>query len=135
LTWGGASCALAMPPVTTQLLRFAVGTTVIGSLTDTGHKVDGTEAEPCRALEEQFPQTLKNVPFGFGTLTAIGLTASGSAAFRKDIDVFVGAGISNPTITFDVPMDAGVDAAPPADAAPADAPPVDAPVVDASAAD
>ena len=69
---------------------------------------------------------MKLVPFGPAELTATGIAAEG-IAFHHTFDTFIGAGISNPTLTFDVtnpPTDAGVDA-------PMDAPhdgPYDAPM-------
>jgi hypothetical protein len=76
-----------------------------------GQKLDGTDPEPCRALTEEFPQTAKELPFGPATLVVEGKDPGGNMKYTKSFDVFVGAGLSNPTLTFDVPappVDAGV---------------------------
>jgi hypothetical protein len=126
VSWDGRSCSVAIPPVASQLLKLTTGGNVVSAMTDSGQKLDGTDPGPCRALDEQFPQSATMIPFGPGTLKVIGKDSSGVVRFEKDVDVFVGAGISNPTITYDVRADAGVDAGvdAPADArfdAPSDA--------------
>lgn len=123
LSWDGKSCTTATPPVAMQLLKLTVGGTVVSEMTDSGQRLDGTDWKPCRPLEDTAPQYAKDLPFGPGKLTVTGKDATGKVAFDNDIDVFVGAGISNPTITFNVTVDAGVDAPPDA---PIDAP-IDAP--------
>lgn len=122
VSWGGASCNGAMPPVKTQLLTLAVNGTVVGVRTDSGQQLDGSDPEACRAFTDEFPQSAKLVPFGPAQLTVVGKEASGRVAFQHAFETFVGAGISNPTLNFDLasaPADAGVDA--PMDA-PSDAP-------------
>ncbi len=125
LSWGGMSCAQASPPVAMQILKLTMvgnGQTVTG-LTDSGQRLDGTDPEPCRALTDQFPQSSLMLPFGPATLVVEGRDPGGQMKYQKSFDTFVGAGISNPTLTFDSPgpmPDAGVDAPPDA---PIDAPP------------
>ena len=131
ISWGGASCAAAMPPVATQLLTLAVNGTVVAQTTDGGQRLDGTDAKACVAFTNQFPESATTVPFGPAQLTVVGEDTGGAAVFQHTFDTFVGAGISNPTLGFDLThaaADAGVDATPPADGAPAtDATPADGP--------
>jgi hypothetical protein len=116
LSWAGMSCATATPPVATQTLTLSTGGHPVGALTDTGQRLDGSDPEPCRALEEQFSQFVQNLPFGPATLFVVGKDAAGAVRFQHQFDTFVGATKFNPTITFDVPPpDAAVDA--PVDAA------------------
>ncbi|MDB4959495.1 MAG: hypothetical protein JWO36_7064 [Myxococcales bacterium] len=119
ISWAGMSCAMASTPVVSQLFTLTIGGQVVTQKTDTNQKLDGTGPRPCRELTEQFPQSVQMVPFGPGTLLVVGQDGSGSAVFTHQFDVFSGAGISNPTVTYNVPGDAGVDA-PPVDALGAD---------------
>lgn len=114
LSWGGASCAMATPPVVTQLLTLEVqGATVAATTEQTMKKLDGTDPGACFPLESNFPDDAKNVPFGPAKLTVVGMDGSGAVQFEHTFDTFVGAGFTNPTITYDVPPpDAGVDAPP-----------------------
>ena len=109
LSWNGATCASAMPAaIATQVLTLSVGGSVVAQLTDSGQRLDGTDPEPCRALEENFPQSATQVPFGPAKLTVEGRDSTNAVMFHHDFDTFVGAGITNPTITYDVPTpDAG----------------------------
>ncbi len=109
LSWGGQSCAAATPPVVKQVLTLAVNGTVTTLATDDGESLDGTTPAACYALDENFPQSVTKLPFGPAMLTVEGLDASDAVQFHHEFDTFVGAGITNPTITYDVPMpDGGV---------------------------
>jgi hypothetical protein len=128
IAWQGMSCAVDSTPIAKQLLKLTIRGSVVTTVTDTGQKLDGTDERPCRPLDEAFPQSSKMVPFGPGTLEVIGKDSAGQVAWRHEFPVFSGAGISNPTVTYTAPPDAGVDA--PVDVAPdaapdaaADAPP------------
>jgi hypothetical protein len=70
-------------------------------------------------------EAAKMVPFGRAELQVSGRDTGGTEWFRGTFSTFVGAGVSNPILTFDVPsiIDAAVDAP---DDAPVDAG-VDAP--------
>ena len=60
--------------------------------------------EPVRdAFEENFPQSATGVPFGPAQLTIVGRDAANAVLYTHVFDTFVGAGITNPTITYDVP--------------------------------
>ncbi len=114
ITWGGADCPTAMPPVVTQLLTVTQGGTAIALKSDSGHKVDGTDPEPCRAGNEFVSQ----MPFGPTTVQIIGKDALNVVQYQKQFDTFAGAGPTNPTDVYDVPG--------PPDAMPPDAGPPDA---------
>jgi hypothetical protein len=114
VSWGGKTCAMATPPVVTQVLKLEVQGQVVSMKTDQAmQKLDGTDPASCYPLEASFPDDAKNVPFGPAKLTVIGKDQNDDVTFTHAFDTFVGAGISNPTITYDVPApDAGVDAPP-----------------------
>ena len=104
LSWAGASCEVATPAVATEDLTLMVNGVVVSATTDTGHKLDGTDPAPCHALSENFPESAKDVPFGPATLIVDGMDVGHSPVFHHEFATFVGAGISNPTLTFDVPF-------------------------------
>ena len=115
LSWGGHSCAAAAPPVSVQELTLTVNGQMFTGMTDTMHHMNGMDPEMCKPLEDNFPESALTVPFGPATLTVVGKDNGGNVHWTHSFDTFVGAGISNPTITYDVPaapMDAGVDAPP-----------------------
>lgn len=114
LSWGGMTCDLATPAVVKQVLTLTAGGQVVTQVTDTGQKLDGTDSQNCRALTEQFPQFVQGLPFGPATLHVVGTSQNmNDVLFDKQFDTFVGIGMFNPTLTFDVPPpDAGVDAPP-----------------------
>jgi hypothetical protein len=118
LSWAGQSCAAAAPPVAVQELTLEINGQMFTGMTDTMHHMNGMDPEMCKPLEDNFPESALTVPFGPATLTVVGKDNGGNVHFEHTFDTFVGAGISNPTITYDVPApaDAGVDA-------PVDAPP------------
>lgn len=103
LSWGGASCELAMPEaVALQTLKLTAGGRVVTARSDSEQLMNGTDPKPCRPLSEQFAQYVAALPFGPATLEVIGTRAGGEVGFEQTFDTFVGAGIFNPTITFDV---------------------------------
>jgi hypothetical protein len=113
LKWGGMTCASAMPPVVTQVVTLTAGGTVRTEQTSIDNvpfqKLDGTDPKPCRAFTDPFPQNVAGLPFGPATLVVVGKDASGVAAFQHSFDTFIGAGVFNPTLTYDTPLpDAGV---------------------------
>jgi cysteine-rich repeat protein len=122
ITWGKQPCALATPPVATQGLTLTVSTgQTVTQLTDTGQKLDGTLG-PCRPSTDAFPQSILLLPAGPATLVIVGKDAVGTEQFRHSFDTFVGIGSNNPTLTYDVSVDAAPDAGVVVDAAVADAP-------------
>jgi hypothetical protein len=112
LTWNGQSCAMATPPVATQVLKLMANGHPVSGNTDSGQKLDGSDPRPCRAVTEGTPQYAQDLPFGPSTLIVTGKDGGGNPHFQRSVDTFIGAGLYNPTMTFDVgtpPADAGVD--------------------------
>jgi hypothetical protein len=114
ITWGGVDCAAAHPPVVTQVVTLSQGGTATALKTDTGHKLDGSDPEPCRTTN----QYVAMLPFGPATISILGKDQGGVVQYKKQFETFAGAGPTNPTIVYDVPgppdampPDAGVDAA------------------------
>ena len=106
LTWAGqAMCAAAMPPVVKTSLRLERGGQSIVSAD--GVSVDGTP----KACVDGSNEVINKLPWGPANLTVIGLDASGTPQFQETFPTFIGAGILNPTLKFDVDSlapDAGV---------------------------
>lgn len=119
IAWGGSDCAAASPPVDTQTVTLAENGTPTALKSDDGTKLDGTQAEPCRAGAKAIT-LVAQMPFGPATIQIIGKDSGGLVQYKHQFDTFVGAGISNPTIVYDVP---GPPDAPLPDAMPADAMP------------
>lgn len=113
LKWGGMTCATATPPVVTQELTLTAGGTVRTESTSIDNvvfqKLDGTDPKPCRAFTDPFPQNVAGLPFGPATLLVIGKDAGSVVVFQNTFSTFIGAGVFNPTLTYDL-VDAGVDA-------------------------
>jgi hypothetical protein len=103
LSWGGVTCTAAAPMVVKELLTLTVNGNAVHVSTDHGTMLDGSAPAPCYDLMANFPETATGLPFGPATLDIDGLDGSGSAVFHHKFDTFVGAGITNPTITYDTP--------------------------------
>ena len=101
LSWLGQGCATATTPVVSPKVTLAVNGGAVVPVTDDGEALDGTKVA-CYDLGANFPQSAKNVPFGPATLTVQGLDAADALQYSQVIDTFVGAGITNPTITYDI---------------------------------
>lgn len=125
IRWGGADmCAAASPPVLQHVLRLERGGQPLPGMTNNGDPIDGSAPGMCRDASDEFPQTINGLVWGPATFTIEGRDASGQARFRETFDTFIGAGLSNPEINFDVDSldpDAGPPDAGPVDAAPPDA--------------
>jgi hypothetical protein len=105
LSWGGMSCdALTPDAITNQEVTLTVNGQVQEVMTDDGQKLNGMDKKPCKKLTDEFPQSALNVPFGPATLEVKGYDTMDMMKFTKTFDTFVGAGITNPTLTFDVPL-------------------------------
>lgn len=125
ISWGGMTCATAEPPIEMQKLRLERNGTLLGAVTDSGQMMNGTMSAPCHEFGPGKFEFAQNLASGPATLTVVGAEMDGTE-HTETFETFVGVGISNPTLTFDVDLplpDAGVDAM-------IDAPPVDA-MVDA----
>jgi hypothetical protein len=112
LKWGGMSCPAG---VDTQTLTLTAGGTVRTESTSIDNvvfqRLDGTDPKPCQAFTAAFPQNVMGIPFGPATLLVIGKTTAGNVTvFSHTFDTFIGAGVFNPTLTYDNPVDAGIDA-------------------------
>jgi len=124
LRWAGMPCAAAAPPVTTQVvtLTLAGGGTPpmanVSSVQYPSYRLDGTQPVGCVPSTLSLAEAARAAPFGRAQLTVSGRDSGGTEWFRGTFDTFIGAGVSNPVLTFDVPstVDAAIDA-PPADAA------------------
>lgn len=103
ISWGGLSCEAATPVVMQQKLTLTAGGVVQNIMTDDGQLLNGSDKKPCKRLTDNFPQSALNVPFGPATLLIEGYDVNDQMMFTKQFDTFVGAGITNPTLTFDVP--------------------------------
>jgi hypothetical protein len=101
VSWAGQGCATA--GVVKQVVTLKVNGTVVSAVADNGQRLDGTDPEDCYDVMQQFPQSATNVPFGPAELTIEGRDATDKPIFTTTFDTFVGAGITNPTITYDVP--------------------------------
>ncbi len=122
LKWNGLSCEAANPAIATQLLKLTTHDgNVVTALSDSGHKLDGTDPEACRKLSEPTAQSVQGLPFGPATFVVVGKDATGTIQFTESIDTFVGAAKNNPEIDFNVVPDAGVDSGVVPDAVAADA--------------
>lgn len=101
LSWAGQGCSAA--GVVDQVVTLKVNGNVVSAVADNGQKLDGTDPEPCYDVMQQFPQSAKDVPFGPAELTIEGRDSMGMTIYTNTFETFVGAGITNPTITYDVP--------------------------------
>jgi hypothetical protein len=104
ISWGGLSCEAALPEIKNQVLTLTVNGVVQNITTDDGQALNGTDKKPCKKLTDQFPQSALNATYGPATFLIEGYDATDAMKFSKQFDTFVGAGITNPTLTFDIPM-------------------------------
>lgn len=98
--WNGEDCAAA--GVATQRVTLTVNGTAVSRSTTTGLPLDGSATGPCVPSSNPQPQSALLVPFGLGTIEIVGYDAGAAEVFRGTFDTFVGAGISNPTLAYDV---------------------------------
>jgi hypothetical protein len=101
ISWGGLSCEDT--EIKSQRLTLAVNGVVQQITTNDGQALNGSDKKPCKRYSDEFPQTARDVSFGMATLLVEGYDASDNMRFSHQFDTFVGAGISNPTLEFDVP--------------------------------
>jgi len=104
ISWGGHSCELALPEIKSQVLTLTVNGVVQNITTDDGQALNGVDKKPCKRLTDQFPQSALNAAYGPATFLIEGYDETDNMKFSKQFDTFVGAGITNPTLTFDIPM-------------------------------
>lgn len=105
VSWGGLSCDAVTPDaIKDQEVALTVNGVLQTVMTDDGQMLNGMDKKPCKKLTDEFPQSALNVPFGLATLEVKGYDMTNNMRFTKTFETFVGAGISNPTLTFDVPL-------------------------------
>jgi hypothetical protein len=98
--WDGADCAAA--GVVTQRITLTVGGSVVTQSTTVGLPLDGSATGACQPASNPSPQSALLVPFGAGTIEIVGYNGAAAEIYRGTFDTFVGAGISNPTLAYDV---------------------------------
>jgi hypothetical protein len=103
IAWGGMSCDALTPQIKNQVLTLTVNGVVQNITTDDGQALNGSDKKPCKKLTDNFPQSALGAAFGPATLLVEGYDAADNMMFTKQFDTFVGAGITNPTLNFDVP--------------------------------
>jgi len=101
VTWDGADCAAATTPVVEQVLDLTRGGEYVATETKTMDSLQGATS-PCRALTENEPQTILDVPFGPATLLIQGLDTDSNVVYETSFETFIGAGVNNPELVFDV---------------------------------
>ncbi len=113
LRWGGMPCTAA---VATQTVTMRVlGVVSTRSTTSTPmYRLDGSQPVPCVMSVPGDTEHATLMRFGPAQVEVVGKDSGGAEMFRGTFDTFVGAGMSNPVLTLDVPstIDAGVDAPP-----------------------
>jgi hypothetical protein len=105
VSWGGLSCEALNPEVKSQKVTLTVNGAVQDIMTDDGQMLNGSDTKPCKRLTDNFPQSALGVAFGPATFLIEGYDATDNVRFTKEFETFVGAGITNPTLTFDVPTE------------------------------
>jgi len=96
--WDGKpTCASAQPPVVTRSIRLERGgTPLVGA---DGMPIDGLTPGDC---VDPTSAQIMGIPWGPADLTVVGFDATATPQFRETIHTFVGAGISNPILTYDI---------------------------------
>lgn len=104
ISWAGVSCDAATPVIKDQTIKLVINGVPQTAVTDDGQTMNGADKKPCKKLTDEFPQSALHVPFGPATFLIQGFDESGTMSFGTSFETFVGAGINNPTLTFDVPL-------------------------------
>lgn len=102
ISWGGMSCETTS--VKNQTVKLTVNGVVQPITTDDGQVLNGADKKPCKRLTDNFPQAALGAEFGLAELEIQGFDETDNMMFAKTFPTFVGAGITNPTLTFDVPL-------------------------------
>ncbi len=102
LGWANNDCDTAMPAVVQQKLTLVAGGSVFQGSTTDGANMDGSSESGCQLLSEEFPQSALDVPFGAATFTIEGFDSEGEKAYMSVFETFVGAGVNNPELVFEV---------------------------------
>ncbi|MFT3698424.1 MAG: hypothetical protein QM831_35095 [Kofleriaceae bacterium] len=109
LTWGGMPCSAATPTAvayqTVALLDMAGNPIATTAMTSPNNEVlDGTTRVACfDKATQQFPMSVTSLPFGPVQIVVNGYADMASPAiYTATIPTFIGAGITNDTITYDI---------------------------------
>jgi hypothetical protein len=109
IKWGGAdTCSGAVPAVAktrVQVLRDGKPLS-----TDDGRVLDGMTATDCQPYTAQAAEVLSGVPWGPAQISIAGLDQTSARKFEGNYDTFIGAGVANPEMHFDVPAPSVPDA-------------------------
>ncbi len=104
VSWAGADCGDALPVLTDQRLTLVADGNTIFTTTEGGATLDGSSSITCVPLTVELPQVARDVPFGPAQFKIEGLDAMGMIIYEEIFDTFVGAGVSNPVLEFDVDL-------------------------------
>jgi len=104
LAWDGTDCAVANPAVVSQRLTLVAGGQTFSGFTTDGVPMNGSGSSSCVSLDEEFPQSALAVPFGPATWTVEGLDGTGAVLYQTEYETFVGAGVNNPELLFDLAL-------------------------------
>ena len=84
-----------------QVLDLSRGGSPVVSTTKLGHSLEGI-ASDCQSSAVSEPQTVLDAPFGPAAMTIQGLDALDAVIFETTFETFLGAGVNNPELIFDV---------------------------------
>ncbi len=104
VSWGGATCDEAEPLVVEQTLSLVVNGVTVSQSTEDGAAMDGSAASACIDLDQELPQVARDVPFGPAQFKVQGHDDLGAVVYEEIFETFVGAGVSNPVLVFDVDL-------------------------------
>lgn len=102
VAWDAEDCDAADPVVAEQRLTLVVGGQTFTGTTTDGTALNGTATGVCQSVASEFPQSALDVPAGPADIRIEGLDGEGSVVFQEDFATFVGAGVNNPELLFDV---------------------------------
>ena len=99
VTYGGGDCSSSL--VDTQRLTLTRDGQSVATATKNDDSLLGADS-PCYPATESEPQTVLDVPFGPATLVVQGLDSLDAVVYETTFDTFIGAGLNNPELVFDV---------------------------------
>ncbi|MBT8492850.1 MAG: hypothetical protein KJO07_07295 [Deltaproteobacteria bacterium] len=102
VTYGGLGCDPATNVVQQSLFfTYDDGGRPVAGYTKAGDPLDGSPSD-CYSKSENEPQTILDVPFGPATLVVQGLDAEANVVYESSFPTFIGAGLLNDEVSFDV---------------------------------
>ena len=109
--FAGVTCP---PTAASQVITVRIGgvATMRSTTRPPVYRLDGSQPVPCVMSSQSAAENAEEMPFGRAQVEVVGRDSMGAEQYRGTFETFVGAGRSNPILTFDVPsvIDAGVDA-------------------------